>query len=729
VNVQYVLSLISIFRTFQTRPKISFSSIEKPFTGVSQSLDLNILDKVLKSSVDIESLHLRPYRFIKLETASPTGWKSFWNSSSDIIALVHNPANFWSLVRFWNFAYVTNWLIFIWLMFLVLISLPFALLTYLISGKQYLGKISVVYDSAGKARLVGITNYWVQLVLRPLHDSIFMLLSRFEEDGTFEQHKPLALLVTNEHSYHSFDLSAATDRLPIALQSDILNYFGNNLGNRWKALLNWEFYYSPFKTIRYSVGQPMGAYSSWAMLALTHHIIVRFAMHRAGISQSNIYAILGDDIVIKHDQVALEYLKLMDILGVSINLSKSVISKDFAEFAKVWRGPHVEYTPLGAGLILRLLRDNYYLGNVLNEMMKLKIIEHYGACLKILNSLPKALLSARGLGLWSIFGLKGTMWKLSGRDVSYLKRSIAFILTSAASETIMTKYLVFNAVRQAKIDMLLENHTKLLSEMRKFIFKLDTLTSNNWSLRLFEAVSRFISPGFWVYLYSFLKDYKAVILKLLHLSNPENWNGTLEEAAEMVEESMSITSIDWSNKKEVKLSGSFYKRVFKNIKRLKALNEVPHFSLDSLVLERTIDIYEIDYGIKKQRPLIFTQTCNVQRLDTVSFKNLQYFNPNLVVTRYWWFTKVFRVTLWYSIGRNTWTPNLFGFLVSVFVYLIDSLRFVFSYMFPNNLWFGPLSCDISNLMVIKRRNARNAKKDNYKKVKTSKKKERTRARV
>lgn len=28
-------------------------------------------------------------------------------------------------------------------------------------------------------------------------------------------------------------------------------------------------------TVRYAVGQPMGALSSWAMLALTHHFIVQ----------------------------------------------------------------------------------------------------------------------------------------------------------------------------------------------------------------------------------------------------------------------------------------------------------------------------------------------------------------------------------------------------------------------------------------------------------------------
>jgi hypothetical protein len=69
------------------------------------------------------------------------------------------------------------------------------------------------------------------------------------------------------------------------------------------------------------------------MLALTHHLIVREAALRVGIENFTEYALLGDDIVIRNSIVAQKYVYLMNALGVSINMSKSVISKDFAEFA------------------------------------------------------------------------------------------------------------------------------------------------------------------------------------------------------------------------------------------------------------------------------------------------------------------------------------------------------------------------------------------------------------
>jgi len=103
------------------------------------------------------------------------------------------------------------------------------------------------------------------------------------------------------------------------------------------------------------------------MLAITHHVIVKLAALRVGIQGFSDYCVLGDDIVIINDSVAAEYYDLMKLLGVSINLSKSVQSKDFAEFAKVWVGPNVQITPIGPGLTLRLVRDKKYIASYVSQ--------------------------------------------------------------------------------------------------------------------------------------------------------------------------------------------------------------------------------------------------------------------------------------------------------------------------------------------------------------------------
>lgn len=163
------------------------------------------------------------------------------------------------------------------------------------------------------------------------------MLKRLPQDGTFDQEAPLDLLikrVPRDQTFYSYDLSAATDRLPLDVQRDILNKLNPLLGSIWYYLLKDIPYFYNGSYLKYAVGQPMGAYSSFAMLALTHHVLVRHAALKAGIHNFKDYALLGDDIVIANDAVASNYLELMITLGVKINLSKSVVSKDIAEFAK-----------------------------------------------------------------------------------------------------------------------------------------------------------------------------------------------------------------------------------------------------------------------------------------------------------------------------------------------------------------------------------------------------------
>lgn len=100
---------------------------------------------------------------------------------------------------------------------------------------QRLGRLGVVYDQAGKARVIGITNYFIQFALKPVHDAIFNILKHIKHvDGTFDQHGVLTLLLEkpSEHKFYCFDLSAATDRLPVLLQRDILNLIFPGFGDK-----------------------------------------------------------------------------------------------------------------------------------------------------------------------------------------------------------------------------------------------------------------------------------------------------------------------------------------------------------------------------------------------------------------------------------------------------------------------------------------------------------------
>jgi hypothetical protein len=220
-----------------------------------------------------------------------------------------------------------------------------------------LGKLGLKYEPAGKVRVFAMVDPITQWALRPIHKAIFKILSKIPMDGTFDQLKPINRLFQYDLSksgLFSFDLTAATDRLPIRLQQYLLEpAIGETNANHWARLLVDRDYYLKGKPLRYGTGQPMGALSSWAMLALTHHFIVQVSAWRASVvpvgTWFKAYALLGDDIVIAHSAVAREYLHLMEMLAVPINKSKSIISKSGLglEFAKrtFYKGQDVSPIP------------------------------------------------------------------------------------------------------------------------------------------------------------------------------------------------------------------------------------------------------------------------------------------------------------------------------------------------------------------------------------------------
>nr|QDH89998.1 MAG: RNA-dependent RNA polymerase [Mitovirus sp.] len=115
------------------------------------------------------------------------------------------------------------------------------------NGSSKNGRLSVKIEPAGKARVFAMVDYWTQVALKPLHEWIFSVLREIPQDGTFDQMKPVKRLlkvVSFDQKIYSFDLSAATDRLPVLLQGLLLwQFFGRHFASTWKALLCGRGYY------------------------------------------------------------------------------------------------------------------------------------------------------------------------------------------------------------------------------------------------------------------------------------------------------------------------------------------------------------------------------------------------------------------------------------------------------------------------------------------------------
>jgi hypothetical protein len=233
-------------------------------------------------------------------------------------------------------------------------------------------KLSIVDAPERKSRIIAILDYWSQTALKPLHDRIFSTLKTLDSDCTFRQTEPNKFLTNGP--YYSLDLTAATDRFPVQVQEMILAaYTGSeNYAKHWTNILTGYEFNVPWLdncNVLYKAGQPMGAYSSWAVFTLSHHVMVRIAAMKVGNPYFTNYALLGDDIVIGDANVAREYLAIMKSLGVDISESKSHTSDRMFEFAKRWYLDKIEIT--GAQINAFIASKKWFL--VVNEYKNLCI--------------------------------------------------------------------------------------------------------------------------------------------------------------------------------------------------------------------------------------------------------------------------------------------------------------------------------------------------------------------
>jgi len=229
---------------------------------------------------------------------------------------------------------------------------------YLPMLKEYFSAIpgisrKLIYfsDREGKTREVAIFDYYSQTSLIPLHKYLFKVLKKIPQDFTFDQTGFESSLSTSK-VFYSIDLTAFTDRFPIRVNKDLLEpRIGPERAEAWFQIMTQEFS-SDIGRIRYSVGNPMGAYSSWNSTTLAHHFVVWKACKNKGLNWKTLpYAMLGDDLVIGNRQVALEYCRLIRTLGVHWSKEKTHISAHFFEFAKRlhWCGHDISPFPT-AGL-------------------------------------------------------------------------------------------------------------------------------------------------------------------------------------------------------------------------------------------------------------------------------------------------------------------------------------------------------------------------------------------
>lgn len=241
------------------------------------------------------------------------------------------------------------------------------------------GKISLIHEKSGKIRLVASPDYFSQVALEPLHRWLMNCLQNIPADCTFDQRSALPKMQAWQlkgNFVYSFDQSSCTDLFPFEFQLSVLRgRFGSPVCESVRSVMvdrDWELKLpsGKTKTVRWSVGQPMGLMASWPLMALSHHLLVQYARWIScgrsfprGDKPFDRYVICGDDIVIADRAVAQAYLSVVKRLGMKVNKSKSHISggttgvDPISEFAKVtvWKGRVL--FPIRPRMVLSAIRD------------------------------------------------------------------------------------------------------------------------------------------------------------------------------------------------------------------------------------------------------------------------------------------------------------------------------------------------------------------------------------
>lgn len=558
--LRIVLSILSFYRVLQFKALPDLSTITGAFTGVSASFAPAELRSVLtmfklKVTGDLS--------WTISEAAGPNGPKATWFSGCDAIALMFHPKQWMSLI---GFGIVSRKVSLVsWLLVIQILAIPIIPLLLLcrVEIPSTIGRLVCLTEGGGKRRIIAITDWWTQILFKPLHDGLFYQLRKIGQDGTFHQFRPIETWVLPHVRLgapaYSFDLSAATDRLPIEFQRQVLSILiGPVYAWLWVIVLDrkWMFNKAP---VRYSVGQPIGAYSSWGMLAFCHHVLVQLAASRAGVvGWFPYYAIVGDDIVIADKAVADSYQILLRTLGLQISLSKSLISESgLLEFAKRWTSAtRGEISAIAPALLLQTLRSPHLLAVLIVTLFERSWIT-FPEQLRVLS-----------VGARKILKIPRTLFALIIATVigpSGLLRN-SHLVTAFAESWFTT---ITKGQKGSAVGLIIEAFRRLVekdiadcAETARVNF--DYFTKTWWRRRLLRGPSlvagilsiplMLVSPGFYMYWYAFYKALKSgysASLNLAGMVNPDLLHepGSIQFDLLGLED---LASIDWSRRRKVR---------------------------------------------------------------------------------------------------------------------------------------------------------------------------------
>jgi len=198
------------------------------------------------------------------------------------------------------------------------------------------GNIGFIQEGGAKLRSVANPLLAIQALGELLKRRLEAITRRLPQIGTFDQsssHDTIVRWIQAGREVASFDLASFTDRFPFVLQERVLE-----LLHEWRFIHKFDLEVvrttvkktwmvpATGEQVRWVVGQPLGFGPSFHLATLTHAALLR------GLGRSKLFRVVGDDVAIADSLLARRYSDLITGLGIEISTSKSIISREYAEF-------------------------------------------------------------------------------------------------------------------------------------------------------------------------------------------------------------------------------------------------------------------------------------------------------------------------------------------------------------------------------------------------------------
>lgn len=227
------------------------------------------------------------------------------------------------------------------------------------------GRIGVIQEPELKARIVANPNRVVQVTLDPLRDLFLDICNRLPSTCIYNQEEGVEWVrkrLSEDRTIDGFDLTSASDKLDLDLCLDLIDYcfdlrtdFSYTLYEDYFRDISRMSWYFPQEQryVRWEQGDPLGTGPSIGILTLANACVAymstvwsyREAVETLQVSDDvqkwtaieghqlyDSFRVLGDDVAMLHASDS-HYVKLIEAMGGSINLSKTLSSNKVAEFA------------------------------------------------------------------------------------------------------------------------------------------------------------------------------------------------------------------------------------------------------------------------------------------------------------------------------------------------------------------------------------------------------------